>query len=74
MGKLIISSKQYALVDHDWVLALYPQTQGKMIPVLVQLSTGKWTTDLSLAFAQNSPAQHMLYTLKQFYGSELKHL
>lgn len=74
MGKLIISSKQYAVVEKDWVLALYPQDKGKMIPVLVQLSTGKWTVDMSLAFAQNSPLKHMLYTLKQFYGSDLKHL
>lgn len=74
MGKMILASKQYALVERDWVLAVYPQDQGKMIPVLVQLSTGKWTTDMSLAFAQNSPLKHMLYTLKQFYGSDLKHL
>jgi hypothetical protein len=74
MGKLIIASKQYALVGGDWVLALYPQDKGKMTFVLLQLSTGKWTTDMSLAFAQNSPLKQMLYTLKHFYGSELKHL
>jgi arylsulfatase A-like enzyme len=74
MGKMIIASKQYALVEQDWVLALYPQEKGKMIPVLVQLSTGKWTTNMSLAFAQSSPLKHMLYTLKQFYGADLKHL
>ncbi len=74
MGKLILSSKQYALVNEDWVLALYPQEQGKMIPVLVQRSTGKWTTDLNLPFAQNSPLKRMLASLKSFYGAELKQL
>jgi len=74
MGKLILSSKQYALVENDWVLALYPQDQGKMLPVLVHLSTGQWTTDLRLSFAQKSPLKHMLAALKQFYGSELKQL
>ncbi len=72
MGKLILSSKQYAVIDQDWVLALYPQDQGKLIPVLVQLSTGKWTLDMRLPFAQKSPAKHLFYTLKQFYGPELK--
>ncbi len=74
MAQLILSSKQYALIENDWVLALYPQDKGRMTPVLVQLSTGKWTMDMSLAFAQNSPLKHMLYTLKQFYGSELQQL
>lgn len=72
MGKMIISSKQYAIVDRDWVLALYPQENGKMIPVLVQLSTGKWTLDMSLPFAQKSPVKQLLYALRQFYGSDLK--
>jgi len=71
MEQLILSSKQYALIEGDWVLALYPQSGGKRMPVLVQLSTGKWTTDLSLAFAQHSPAKNMLYTLQKFYGLDL---
>lgn len=72
MGKLIISSKQYANVDHDWVLALYPRAHNKMTPVLVQLSTGKWTTDLGTSFAQRSPAQRMIVALQKFYGGELR--
>jgi arylsulfatase A-like enzyme len=74
MGQLILSSKQYALIEGDWVLALYPRAKGKMIPVLVQLSTGKWTTDMSISFVQKSPIKRMMSTLKQFYGSELKQL
>lgn len=74
MGKLILSSKQYAIIDRDWVLALYPKENGKMTPVVVQLSTGKWTTNMRTSFAQNSPVERMLYALKQFYGSELKQL
>jgi arylsulfatase A-like enzyme len=72
MGNLIISSKQYAIIDQNWVLALYPQEQEKMIPVLVHLPSGKWTTNLRTAFAQQSPQKRMLQALKQFYGKEIK--
>lgn len=74
MAQLIISSKQYATIDHDWVLALYPRQHGKMIPVLVHLPSGRWTTDLRTAFAQNSPQKRMLKALKNFYGKEIKQL
>ncbi len=74
MGKLIISSKQVARVDQNWVLALYPQPNGKMMPVLVHIPTGRWTTDLGTAFAQNSPQKKMLDDLKKFYGKEIKQL
>lgn len=74
MGQLIVSSKQYASIDHDWVLALYPQEHNTMIPVLVHLPSGEWTTDLRTDFAQKSPQKKMLQALKKFYGKEIKQL
>jgi arylsulfatase A-like enzyme len=74
MGKLIISSKQYAAVNEDWVLALYPRADKKMIPVLVNLQSGKWTLDLNSTFAQSSPHKNMLIALKKFYGNEIGQL
>jgi hypothetical protein len=71
MGKLIISSKQYADVYGSWILALYPQGVGGMMPILVNLETGKWTNDLRVPFALMSPAGHMLQALKTFYGDEI---
>jgi hypothetical protein len=71
MGDLIISSKQYADLYGEWILALYPEPTGKMMPILVNLNSGLWTNDLSTPFAIASPASAMLSSLKQFYGNEL---
>lgn len=71
MAKLIISSKQYADIYGDWILALYPQNKKAMIPILVNLRNGQWTNDLHTSFAQSSPAEHMLQALKQFYGNDI---
>jgi arylsulfatase A-like enzyme len=71
MGDLIISSKQYADLYDEWILALYPQPTGKMMPILVNLNSGLWTNDLSTPFALTSPASAMLASLKQFYATEL---
>jgi hypothetical protein len=72
MAPLIISSKQYADIYGAWILALYPDGRDTMTPVLVNLATGKWTTDLRIPFAQQSPAAHMLQALKAFYGQEIR--
>ncbi len=72
MEKLIISSKQFADFYGDWALALYPQKNNTMTPILLNLRNGRWTNNLQLSFAQHSPAQHMLAALQRFYGSDLK--
>lgn len=71
MAHMIITSKQYADIYQDWILALYPQNKATMTPVLVNLRTGSWTNDLRTVFATHSPAQHMLKALKDFYGNEI---
>lgn len=66
MRQLIISSKQYAVFRGDWVLALYPQENKTMQPILVNLKTGFWTDDLQTQFAKQSPAEEMLLGLKAY--------
>jgi arylsulfatase A-like enzyme len=74
MAAVIISSKQFADIYGKWELALYPQGPHCMIPILVNLQTGNWTNDLHSAFAQQSPATHMLQALQQFYGVSLEQI
>jgi len=74
MGELIISSKQYASYHKNWILALYPKEDNKMLPVLVNTKTGYWSVDLNSDFANNSPADLMLDELQEFFGSELKEI
>lgn len=71
MVNLILSSKQYADFYQQWVLALYPQNKYWMMPVLVNLESGEWTTDLRSPLAKQAPTQHMLTALKNFYRSDL---
>lgn len=71
MQKIINSSKQFADIRGEWILALYPQPNHTMTSVLVNLNDGRWTTDLTTAFAKTSPADHMLKALKNFYGNEI---
>jgi predicted AlkP superfamily pyrophosphatase or phosphodiesterase len=68
MGTIIISSKQYADVYKNWILALYPQPHGLYQAVLVNLSNGLWITDLTQPFAEKSPAKTMLSALRAFYN------
>jgi hypothetical protein len=72
MGEMIIRSKQYAAIEGEWMLALYPQNKEMRLPVLINLSSGKWTTDLHSAFAKQAKAMQLLAHLKQFYGTEIK--
>lgn len=71
MEQMIISSKQYADFKGDWVLALYPQKNQTMTPILVNLQTGEWTDDLTDAFALQSPALAMLASMKKFFGNDI---
>lgn len=72
IGQKIIQSKQFADIHGDWILALYPQDHQRMIPILVNLKTGKWTNDLDSSYAFHSPAKRMLLVLKQFFGTDLE--
>lgn len=74
MGQKIINSKQLAVIDGHWMLALYPQNKNERMPILINLVTGEWTNDLHTTFAKNSPAQSMLQSLKAFYGDELSNI
>lgn len=71
MNTMIISSKQYADIYGEWMLALYPQSKNDRMPILINLVTGEWTNDLHSNFAKKSPALAMLAALKEFYGNEI---
>lgn len=71
MENMINVSKQLAIYHDKWVLALYPQNQKWMQPILVNLYTGQWTDDLRTPFAKQSPADQMLLSLQKFYGNEI---
>lgn len=71
MMQMILSSKQYADYYDGWVLALYPENNKVMTPVLVNLKTGYWTNDLKSELAENSPAHHMLKAMKVFFGNDI---
>lgn len=71
MVNKIIHSKQVGIVQNKWMLALYPERTGIRMPILINLNTGNWTNDLHSSFAQHSPANKMMQTLKSFYGNEL---
>lgn len=71
MEQLILSSKQFADLYGEWVLALYPQTKTQMMPILVNLHSGRWTNDLNSKFALNSPAASMLRSMRAFYGEDI---
>ncbi len=71
MMQMILSSKQFADFYDGWVLALYPQNNKVMMPILVNLETGRWTNDLNNSFAEDSPARHMLKAMKIFFGRDI---
>lgn len=71
MERMVIRSKQYANLQGEWILALYPVDRDQRLPVLVNLRTGMWTTKLDSAFAKMSPAKKMLRDLQQFYTGEV---
>ncbi len=59
--------KLYAVIDGNWILALYPDDNG-YIPIIQRLSDGKWTDELSTNFAKKSPALSLLEHLDRFYN------
>ncbi len=72
MEKMIITSKQYANIEGQWILALYPQNKRYRTPILLNLNTGQWTNDLHSSLAKQAPVSEMLNNLKVFYGKELE--
>ncbi|WP_231861962.1 sulfatase-like hydrolase/transferase [Legionella hackeliae] len=67
---LLNALKLYAILDGDWLVALYPDDY-QYITVILRLSDGHWTDDLNSSFAQTSPAKPLLKELLQFYQEEL---
>lgn len=71
MEDMIIHSKQYAIIQGDWMLALYPQNPTLDLAVLINRKTGYWTFDLHSSFAQSAHASQLLHSLQIFYGNDI---
>lgn len=71
MAGLILPGKQRAVFYKQWVLALYPQEDQKVIAVLVNRTTQQWTDDLHSRFAKKAPVAYLLNALNQLYGKEV---
>lgn len=67
----ILHAKQRAVYYKNWILAYYPLQNKKELPVFVNTTTGKWTTNLNDTFAKQSPAYNMQNAIKKFYGREI---
>lgn len=66
----INNEKLYGVISGDWILALYPDDTS-YIPVIQNLSNGKWTDDLNSSFAKTTPAATLKRQIKNFYGKKL---
>ncbi len=66
----IIHSKQIAVIEKGWMLALYPQKNLTRMPILINLNSGEWTNQLNAPLAKQAPVGVMMSNLKQFYGDE----
>lgn len=58
--------KLYAILKNNWILALYPTTQG-YLTIIQELQTQAWVDDLNTPFAHQTPAQALLKELQTFY-------
>lgn len=63
--------KLYAVLDGNWLLALYPDDDGS-IPVIMRLTDYFWVDDLNTAFAEHAPAGSMFEELKRFYAMDFQ--
>lgn len=67
---LLDALKLYAILDGNWLIALYPDDY-QYITVILRLNDNQWTDNLNSTFARSSPAKSMLKQLLQFYQQEL---
>ncbi len=66
----IVHSKQIAVIEKGWILALYPQKNLTRMPILINLNSGEWTNQMNTPLAKQAPVGLMMSNLKQFYGDE----
>ncbi|RMX17965.1 sulfatase [Legionella jordanis] len=67
---LFDAMKLYAILEGDWLLALYPDDY-QYISILLNTRSGQWSDDMNSSFARHSPATGLLQNLLSFYGKEL---
>jgi len=64
--KLLNSQKLYAVIENNWILALYPDDNG-YIPITLNTKNGKWDDSLDTQFVKKSPSLGMLAYMQKFY-------
>ncbi len=64
--KELNSQKLYAVIENNWLVALYPDDNG-YIPITVNTKNGKWDDSLNTDFVKKSPAMNMLSYMQKFY-------
>lgn len=82
-----IKNKQRSILQGDWLLAYYPASERyrydpesgkferyiqKPYSVLMNLKTGKWTTNLQPVLANAAPTAALIKQLNAFYGDEMQ--
>ena len=71
MEQLIYQSKQFAMVKDNRMLALYPLSPGKYLPIMLRLDNYQWSEGITSAFAKQNHAEQLLAELKKFYAQDL---
>lgn len=85
--EIAIKNKQRSIISGDWLLAYYPASERyrydpesgkfdryiqKPYTVLMNLKTGKWTTNLQPVLANAAPAADLVKQIHAFYGDEMQ--
>ena len=71
--KLLDKQKLYAIINKNWILALYPDRDGHYIPVIQNLENGQWDDTLNGPFAKTTPAHKLYQKLIRFYPELTPH-
>lgn len=71
LGELIIAGKQRSVLQGDWMLVYYPIPKHTPLWLLVNVTTGQWSDDLTGSFASKAPVKQLTQQMKNFYGNEL---
>lgn len=71
MANIFIKSRQYAVIHYPWMLAVYPQSGSRYIPILLNLDTGSWTDEITNAQGPDLAAQKLLLVLRNHYPQHI---
>lgn len=67
----LVTNKQRAIIDGDWLLAYYPNALQPPTWILVNLITHQWTLDLQSTFAKTANVSQLKQQFMEFYHDEV---